>query len=136
GVLDLLRAETAHVRDRPLDRTHHLRHRDLLGRPREPVAALDASLAADDARVPEVAEDVLEELERNLLRLRDPLALDRPVRRRRARCRRMARRPPRQGPPAPPPPCPLPPRALPALPAPPGPPLPPGRVRRGAADRP
>ena len=52
------------------------------GRPREPVAAVDAALAADEAGVPQVAEDVLEELERDLLRLCDALALDRAVSRR------------------------------------------------------
>src|SRR6185295_3796277 len=46
-------------------------------RPREPVAAVGAALAADETALPQVAHDVLEELERDLLRLRDPLGLDR-----------------------------------------------------------
>ena len=46
------------------------------GRPRQPVAALGAALAAHEPGLAEVAEDVLEELERHFLRLRDPLALD------------------------------------------------------------
>src|SRR5205085_520480 len=69
----------ADVRDRPLDRADHVRDADLLGRPREPVAALDAALRADEPRVPQLGEDVLEELERDFLRLRDPLALHWPA---------------------------------------------------------
>jgi hypothetical protein len=57
-----------------LDRADDLRDGDLAGRAREPVAALDAALAADDAREAQVGEDVLEELQGDLLRLRDPLA--------------------------------------------------------------
>src|SRR4029079_1477649 len=49
---------------------------DLRARPRQPVAALDAALAPHEPCVAKVAEDVLEELERNLLGLRDALALD------------------------------------------------------------
>src|SRR5262249_37299116 len=52
---------------------------DLLRRHREPVAAFSAALALDEARVLEVEQDVLEEFERDLLRLRDPVALDRAV---------------------------------------------------------
>ena len=51
--------------------------------PRKPVAALRPALAAHEPRVAQVDQDVLEELERDLLRLRDPLALDRARRRRR-----------------------------------------------------
>src|SRR5436190_145845 len=54
-----------------------LRQGDLLRRPGQPVAALDAALAADDPGLSQVAQDVLEELERHLLGLRDALALDR-----------------------------------------------------------
>ena len=50
---------------------------------REPVAALGAALALHEPGVLEVEQDVLEELERDLLRLGDPVALDRPVARRR-----------------------------------------------------
>jgi hypothetical protein len=42
------------------------RRRDRIGRMREPVPALRAALRSHDARVAKVAEDVLEELERNL----------------------------------------------------------------------
>ena len=78
-VFDLLGADAAHVRERAVDGANHVGDRDLCRRPGEPVAALCAALAADEAVVPKVAEDVLEELERDLLRLRDPLAFDRPV---------------------------------------------------------
>ena len=45
--------------------------------PREPVAAVGTALAGDETRVPEVDQDVLEEVERDLLRLREPVALHR-----------------------------------------------------------
>src|SRR5207248_7349536 len=44
---------------------------------RQPVTPLGSALALHEPRVLEVEEDVLEELERDLLRLRDPVALDR-----------------------------------------------------------
>src|SRR5262249_53061905 len=72
-VLDLFRPDAADVRDRSLDCANDLGDGDLVGRSRQPVAADDAALAADDARMAQVAEDVLQELERDLLRLRDSL---------------------------------------------------------------
>ena len=50
-----------------------------LGRAREPVAALRPAPARDEPGVSQVGEDVLEEVRRDLLRLRDALALRRPV---------------------------------------------------------
>ncbi len=50
-----------------------------IGRPGEPVAALGAALALHEAGVPQLAEDVLEESQRDSLRLRDPIALQRPL---------------------------------------------------------
>ena len=47
--------------------------------PRQPVAALGAALAAHEPGVLELAEDVLEELERYVLGLGEPLSLDRAV---------------------------------------------------------
>ncbi len=57
----------------------HVCERDLLGRPREPVTALGSALAEDETGVLEVEENVLEEFERNLLSLGDPVALDGPL---------------------------------------------------------
>ena len=79
GVLELVGPHPAHARDRPLDRADHVRDGDLLGRAREPVAALDAALARDEPRVAQVEEDVLEELRRDRLRSGDALALDGPL---------------------------------------------------------
>src|SRR5262249_18341748 len=67
------------ARERPVDRTDHVGEVDLAGRPAEPVAALGPALAAHEPRVPEVGHDVLEELDRDRLRLRDPLAFDRRI---------------------------------------------------------
>ena len=50
-----------------------------VGGARQPVAALDAALGGDDAGVPQLREDVLEELDRNALSGRDAVALGRPV---------------------------------------------------------
>ena len=44
---------------------------------RKPVSALGAALALYEAGVLEIQQDVLEELDRDLLRLRKALALDR-----------------------------------------------------------
>ena len=69
----------AHVRERALERAHDLGQRDLVGGARQPVAAFDAALRGHDAGVPELREDVLEELDRNGLGGRDAVALGRPV---------------------------------------------------------
>ena len=50
-----------------------------VGRPREPVAALGSALAAHEAGVLQLAEDVLQELERDALGLRQRLSLHRPL---------------------------------------------------------
>ena len=57
-------------------------------RPREPVAAVRPALALDEPAVAQLEQDVLEELERDVLRLGDPLALGRPL----ARSRELERR--------------------------------------------
>jgi hypothetical protein len=69
----------ADVGERSLQRTHHLRQRDLVGWPRKPVAAFDTALGRHDAGVAELREDVLEELDGNRLGGRDAVALGRPV---------------------------------------------------------
>src|SRR4051794_39882895 len=76
---DVLRPLAADRRERPLDRADDVGDRDLRGGPVEPVAALGAALAAHEAGVAQVAQDVLEELQRDPLRLRDGVALRRPV---------------------------------------------------------
>ena len=81
-VLELLGANAAHVRERPLDRADDVREGDLARRLREPVAALRAALARDEPGVLEVEQDLLEEPERDRLRARERLRLH--VRRRRA----------------------------------------------------
>src|SRR4051812_34234621 len=74
---DVLGALAAHRRERSLDRADDVGDRDLARRPVEPVAALGAALAADETGVAHVAEDVLEELQRDALRLGERLALRR-----------------------------------------------------------
>jgi len=51
-------------RQRPFDRTQHFGDADLRSRPVEPVPALSAPTTGDDARRPQLAEDVLKELQR------------------------------------------------------------------------
>src|SRR5579862_1424695 len=67
-VFELVRPHAAHGRDRPLELADHVGDRDLLGRPREPVAALRAALARHEPTAPQLGEDALEELRRDLLR--------------------------------------------------------------------
>ena len=69
----------AHVGERALDGADHVRELDLLGRSREPVAAVRPALALDEPAVAQLEQDVLQELEGDVLRLRDPLALRRPL---------------------------------------------------------
>ena len=68
-VLDLLGPLAAHVRDRALDGADHVGQRDLGRGLRQPVAAVGAPLALHEAGVLQVEQDVLEELQRDLLRL-------------------------------------------------------------------
>src|SRR5262245_52730829 len=75
-VRDVVGPKPADVGERALDRADHLGEGDLVRRPREPVAAVGAALGAHEPGLAEVAEDVLEELERHLLRLGEALALD------------------------------------------------------------
>ena len=70
-VLHVLRRLAAHARERALDRADHVGDLDLVRRARQPVAALGAALAAHDPGVLELAEDVLQELERDALGLRE-----------------------------------------------------------------
>src|SRR5438309_6589663 len=67
----------AHDGDRPLERPHHLPDRDLLRLVREPVAALRAVLAHDQAPLRQTLEDLGEELGRDVELLRDLLDRDR-----------------------------------------------------------
>src|SRR5919206_2321288 len=69
----------AHGGQRALDGADDVGHGDLLGPAVEPVAAVRAALAAHQAGLAQVAEDVLEELQRDALRLRDRVALRRAV---------------------------------------------------------
>jgi hypothetical protein len=50
-----------------LDRPDHVGDTDVVCRPGEPVAALDSTLAVHEPGVPQLEEDVLEELEGGLL---------------------------------------------------------------------
>ena len=69
----------ADVGDWALDAAHNVGDGDVVGRAREPIAAVHTPLASHETGVPQVAEDVLEELQRDLLRLCDALALHRRV---------------------------------------------------------
>ena len=60
----------------PLHRADHVRERDLLGRLGEPVAAAGAASRPHQPGVLQLEQDVLEELERDVLRLGELLALD------------------------------------------------------------
>ena len=93
GVVELLGRVLVDVGERPLDRADHVGDRDLGGVAGEPVAALGAAPRLDQARVLELEQDVLEELQRDPLGLGQPLALDRlaVVVRRRARAPRAPR---------------------------------------------
>ena len=57
----------------------HLGETDLLGGLGQPIAAVGATLARDDLGASQLEQDVLEELERDVLGLRDALALRRPL---------------------------------------------------------
>ena len=81
-VAELVGTLAADARDRPLDDADHVGDGDLCRWPREPVAAVGAALARDEAAVAEVGEDVLEELVRDRLGGGESLALDLPGRRR------------------------------------------------------
>ena len=83
GVGDVLRPGAADGRDRTFDRADHVRDADVSGRLREPVATLGAALARHDLGAAQLEQDVLEELERDLLRRRQPLRLHEAGRRRR-----------------------------------------------------
>src|SRR6476646_7002943 len=70
----------AHARDggdRAVDHTDHLGQRDLVRGDRQAIAALRPALRRDDPGVLQLAEDVLDELQRQLLGAGDELALDR-----------------------------------------------------------
>ena len=54
-----------HVGERPLHRPDHLGDRHLGGVPGQPVAAVGAALAADDAGSTELREDALQEAHRD-----------------------------------------------------------------------
>ena len=77
AVLDRLRRRRLDVGDRALDRAHDVGDRHLVGGPGQPVAALGAAAGADDAGVLQLQQDVLEELQRDVLSIGEPLALDR-----------------------------------------------------------
>jgi hypothetical protein len=71
-----LRGRVLDVGERALDGPDHVGERDRLRRAGKPVAAAGAAAGADQARVLELQQDVLQELERNLLGLGELLALD------------------------------------------------------------
>ena len=68
AVLDLVGGLAAHGRQRPLDRADHLGQRDVVGAAREPVAAVGAAPAVHQPVDAQLAEDVLEEAQRDRLR--------------------------------------------------------------------
>ena len=76
GVVDVLGALAADAGQRALDGADDVGERHVVRLLGQPVAALGAALAADDARLPQVGEDVLEELLRDVLRRRELRALD------------------------------------------------------------
>ena len=65
AVLGFLGRPAADAGERPLDRPDHVGDRDLGRRLGEPKAALGAAVAAHDSGVAELAEDVLQEVERD-----------------------------------------------------------------------
>src|SRR5918994_609071 len=77
GVIRGLGRKVLDVRQRPLDGGDHVGQPDLLGRLREPVAASCAAACTHEARVLQLQQDVLQELEGDVLGLGDLLALDR-----------------------------------------------------------
>src|SRR6266496_4485707 len=76
-VADVLRPCAADADQRAVDRADDIRERDVLWRAGQPEAAGRAALAADQARAPQLGEDVLEELCRDPLRAREVLSRDR-----------------------------------------------------------
>ena len=75
-VFDVLRSLAAHGRERTIECAHHIGNGDIRRLAVEPVAALGAALAGDDAGLAQLTQDSLEELDRDLLRRSDLLALD------------------------------------------------------------
>src|SRR5215211_4317148 len=76
-VVEVLRRRLVDVGKRSLYGPDDICDRDLLGGPVEPVAALVAALGADQPRVLELQQDVLQELQRDSLALGELLALHR-----------------------------------------------------------
>ena len=68
--------EALHRRDGALQREHDLVHRDVLGRAGEPVAAVRAARALDEARALEQRDDPLEVGQRKVLGVGDHLQRD------------------------------------------------------------
>src|SRR3954452_5841465 len=75
-ILGLLGRLILDVREGSLDGADHAGERDLLRRLSEPVAAAGAAASTHEAGVLQLEQDVLEELKRDVLRLRELLALD------------------------------------------------------------
>ena len=75
-VVGRLRRRVLNVGERPLDRPDHIGDRDLLRLLGEPVATARPAPGPHQPRVLELEQDVLEELQRDLLRFGEPLALD------------------------------------------------------------
>jgi hypothetical protein len=78
-IFELLGRLPADVRERPLDCSDHVRDRDLVRGSRQGVPARLTAAALDDSGTAEVAQDVLEEVDRNVLRFRDLLCIDEPA---------------------------------------------------------
>src|SRR5215208_1018338 len=76
GILGVLGGPVLHVREWTLDRANDVGDGDVVRRAGEPVAPPCAALGPHHAGVLEIEQDVLQELERNALRLREVLALD------------------------------------------------------------
>ena len=76
-VVEVLGSVLVDVRERSLDGANHVGDRDLRRLAGEPVPAARAAPSLDQSGVLELEQDVLEELERDLLRLGESLTLDR-----------------------------------------------------------
>ena len=92
GVGHVLRPAAADAGDRALHGADDVGEADLRRRPAEPVAAVGAAPAGDELGAAQLEQDVLEEVERNLLRGRELLTLDRLPRLRRGELRKRAQR--------------------------------------------
>src|SRR5918999_2331296 len=69
AVSDVLGSLAAHADQRTVDRADDVGQRYLLGRTRQPISPIGPALAADNAGTAQLAENILQEFRRYLLRL-------------------------------------------------------------------